>query len=267
MHSKVREPKMNTLEKRVFEEAYKMENEGCESLCEGICQKAKPPLEKHGPLSFFNVGDEYEKDRILFVGKNTWYDKGDVDTLKNYPGSKFKDCRADGKEMFSNPEKYPSRYWGCLREITQALYPQYKTESSKWEFDKLWDRVAVTNLTKCNTSLNSLDTTPYGLTRYCIPFFEAEVTILQPKYLVLFTSKGYDRYIKDLRFEYSKPPIDVTDQENRKHVRNGTVCWWEREFSDDKKGTMRFLRTRHPVRAPKALVNEIVAWLKDENLS
>jgi hypothetical protein len=157
-------------------------------------------LQVHGPLSFFNIGDNFAEDKykVLFVGKNTYYnDNNDFNNLKHYPNSTFWDCRADGREMFENQ----SYFWLRFREIIQLLYPQDNVgEPAKWNFDKLWSRIALTNLTKCNTSTDSLDTTPYCFTKHCVDFFEEEVKILNPKHLVLFTSMGYDPYVEQLHY-------------------------------------------------------------------
>ncbi len=250
----------------VFEQVYEKRNEGCIGDCDIICRKEKPALERHGPLSFFNIGNNFEGDKykILFVGKNTWYDKEDVDKLKKFPEyleSAFQDCRADGREMFEHNHRM---LWNCIRKITQQLYPKSQNESGSWKFDELWASIAITNLTKCNTSTGSGDTTPYSLTRRCIPFFSKEVSILMPKHLILFTGKGYDDYIMDLPLNEGFRVENITDNEYRKPIgnKNAKILWWDRKFSKDG-NEIHFLRTRHPQFAPIEFADEIVKWIRN----
>ena len=141
--------RLEGLEKDVFAEMCKAEIEVCKSCSENE--------KKHGPLTFFNIGKGYKDDpyKILFVGKNTWYDESDVKRLEfvEHPPSHFKDCRDDGRDMF---EHNCSMFWNCLREITQKLYDDKKQKYNQLRnshkrcdyFDEQWEHIAVTNLTK-----------------------------------------------------------------------------------------------------------------------
>jgi len=253
--SSYNEPRMNALEQKVLE-TYRSKSYRC-TMCQDYCNRKR--LELHGPLSYFNIGDEYEDDeyRIAFVGKTTWYDKSDVNELSRYPGSIFRDCRNHCKSMFEN---HPSKFWVYIRRIAQQLYEEEKDNTNR-----LLSHIVITNLTKCNTSEGSDDTTPYFLTDKCAEIFEEEIRILQPKHIILLTGRGYDPYTAKLKFGYRNPPKNVNGQMGRHKIGNIDACWWEREFSEDSRETMAFLRTRHPVRAPSQFVEEIVKWIKSSD--
>jgi hypothetical protein len=254
------QPKLNIIEQRVIK-SYEI-NGKCQE-CEEYCREKRLPL--HGPLSFFNIGKEFEMDRygIVFVGKTTWYSKSDVEELK-FLYSKFRDCRNDCREMF---EDCRSRFWGCIRDIAEQLYPEGGND-----VNRLLNHIAITNLTKCNTTLNYPDTTPYQLTENCIEIFEQEIKALQPKHIIFFTGTGYDRYISGLKFGHDSyhdmtVPTDKREITDRKEVRNKCVWWWHRKFYENDEMRMHFLRTRHPQGAPREFVDEIVKWVKETVVS
>jgi len=224
--------------------------EGCKVYCK------EHELEIHGPLSFFNVGNEFENDKykVVFVGKTHWYNSEEVKKLKFFPDSIFRDCRNDCLEMFKT---YSSRsFWGQLRSITKKLYPNFKS------IEELLQKIAITNLTKCNTSKGFRDTTPYALTERCIELFEKEIKILNPKHLIFFTGADYDNYLLRLNFGFQNHPLEKTSQTSRREIGNSSPLWWEREYSDSKR-SMKVLRTRHPVIAPRGFPDEIVGWVKE----
>jgi hypothetical protein len=245
----------------------------CGAECPERYKSLKPP---HGPLSFFNIGDGFAEDKykILFVGKNTWYNKDDVEKLEGfpeYPKSAFRDCRDDGRDMF---EHNCSMFWRCIREITQELYgdpdlyPQCKNSSGRWDFDKLWEHIAVTNLTKCNTSTetDSGDSTPYYFTEHCKGFFEKEVENLKPTHLILFLGRGYDQCIKELTFVKNNSKVnDEGYTDDKKWIpigeRKRKVWWWQEKFFESGKNLF-FLRTRHPQGAPAEFAKEIATWIQ-----
>jgi hypothetical protein len=246
---------MNNLEREVIR-SYQIKHDFCKQ-CKEEGKKRYPMLEPTGPISFFGVGERFENDffKVLFVGKNTWYNKDDAIGLKTFSGSDFKDAREDGRDLF---EHNCSAFWRCIREITQRLYPQFKKPSRTWDYKELWEHIAVTNLTKCNTSteIDYGDTTPYYFTEQCIQLFEEEVTQLQPKHMILFTGKGYDHYITKLSFIEGKN----FDEDHQKII-NGKAVWWL-EGRSLVGNEMFFLRTCHPQGAPKGFREEVVAWIK-----
>lgn len=250
---------LNAVEKRVVN-SYSAKSDKCKG-CKDYCSEYRLPL--HGPLSFFNIGDEFEKDRykIVFVGKNTWYDKSNVEGLNFLASSKLRDCRDDGTKMFLTRRTLgdkPSRFWGCIQDIAKQLYPE-ENEA------QLLDHISITNITKCNTSKDYRDTTPCLVKENCIEIFEEEIKALQPTHIIFFTGKDYDSNIDRLNFGYANSPKDMTARTDKKLIKNGSsVWWWHRKFSENGELSMHFLRTRHPQGAPKELVDEIVKWIEKQ---
>ena len=225
--------------------------------CQSVCSSKGLP--QSGPLSFFNIGDSFgkkdDKYKVVFVGKNHYYVKEDADELDCYPRSIFRDCRADGADMFRERRK---GYWDGLRKITDLLYPDEKDNP-----EKILDYIVITNLTKCSTSSGSEDTTPDDLTDNCAKILEEEIKILKPKHLVFFTGRYYIDYVKKMGFNYNCSPENRSEQENTKKIGRQKVFWWEREFSDNT-GKMFLLNTRHPAIAPKGFATAVSNWIKQE---
>ena len=240
---------MDSLETEILQ-VYNKNKEKCER-CKAYCKKHE--REMHGPLSYFKVGGQFENNerKIVFVGKTHWYNKKQVKELNNFNNSIFKDCRNDCLKMFKND----SRFLVYIRKMTEKVYPDAKSA------EELLERIAITNLTKCNTSEGSDDTTPYYLTNNCIELFEKEIELLNPARLIFFTGAVYDDYILKLNFGFINSPIERKSQRNKVKIGNLQTLWWEREFSDNKR-IMHVLRTRHPVRAPSGFVDKIVSWIK-----
>jgi len=248
---------MNTLEQKVVE-SYNTKSDNCK-WCEEYCEKKG--LQLHGPLSFFHIGEKFENDqyKVVFVGKTHWYNKSDVEKLQ-FLCYKFRDCRDDGARYLLT--RY-SMFWGCIQDIVMQLYPNEENDA-----DRILSHISVTNLTKCNTSENYQDTTPYYLTDNCIELFEQEIRSLRPKRIIFFTGKGYDSYIDKLNFGYSIRDVtkrtDKREITNRKGIKNKYVWWWHRELIENNEVKMNYLRTRHPQGAPKEFINEIVKWINRE---
>jgi len=248
--------KLNTLERRVAE-SYKTKSNDCKR-CEEYCEEKQLPL--HGLLSFFHIGEEFENDRygVVFVGKTHWYNKSQVEELQ-FLCSRFRDCRDNGTTMLLTRQ---SRFWGCIQDIAMQLYPEGENDA-----DMILNHISVTNLTKCNTSEKYQDTTPYYLTENCIELFEQEIRSLRPKHIIFFTGRGYDSYIDKLNFGYSIKDItkrmDKREITNRKEIKNKSVLWWHREFYENSKLSMHFLRTRHPQGAPRELKDGVANWIKN----
>jgi len=247
--------KLNAAEHRIAE-SYKAKGDKCKA-CKEYCREKG--LELHGPLSFFNIGEKFEHDRhrVVFVGKNHWYDKTQVEELEFLDPSRFRDCRDDGAVAFLTRQ---SRFWGYIQDIAKQLYLEEGNEA------RLLDHISITNITKCNTSLDYRDTTPYCMTDNCVEVFEEEIKALRPKHIIFFTGRGYDSYIDKLSFGYAISPKDITKRTYKKEIENQyLVWWWHREFFESDKVTMHLLRTRHPQGAPKELINEIVKWIKKKS--
>ncbi len=250
------EVKLGAIEQKIAE-SYKVKGGLCKR-CQRYCKENGLP--QHGPISFFNVGRLFESDRykVVFVGKNHWYDKADLEEMSFLAPSKFRDARTGGVVAFL---ERLSIFWGYIQDMARQLYPEEEDEVD------LLDHISITNITKCNTTTDYRDTTPYYLTDNCVEILEEEIKALRPKHLVFLTGRGYDSYIDSLDLGYALPPKDVTERTYKRPIKNQYhVWWWHREFQKHDKVTMHLLRTRHPQGAPKGLVTEIVKWIQKKNL-
>ena len=155
--------RLNPVERKIAG-SYKANSGVCKN-CREYCRQKE--LELHGRLSFFNAREKFRRNqyRVVFVGKNTWYDEQDVEGLEYLGMSGFKDCRSDGALMFLTRR---SRFWGFIQDVARQLYPDEENETG------LLDHISITNLTKCNTSRGYQDTTPDYLTENCVNIFEGE---------------------------------------------------------------------------------------------
>lgn len=243
----------NNLEDKVFKMYGKKgigtnKNHYCKS-----CKNSDKGGKLAGPISFFHIGSKFEGDRykIVFVGKNSWYDK------KEFEKEKVKDkhyadatetggdsIRGEGTECIDSP------YWKYLRAIIVELYKNLD-EGSK--------NVAITNLVKCNTG-GPRDETPEDIRKNCIDsrIFEKEIEILKPKRIVFLTGnrEEYEGYIE--KFNFGK----LIKNDKKKTKDNGKLIWWKREFVKNG-GKIKVLRTSHPQGQRKEkFVKEIVNWIK-----
>lgn len=246
------QPKLNAVEQEVAKR-YRAKSDRCE-MCKKYCEENR--LQLHGPLSFFHIGEKFRQDQhqVVFVGKNHWYTTTEVEELKFLYSSTFRDCRDDGTTMFLTRQ---SMFWRYIHDMAKRLYPEEEDEA------EILDHVSITNLTKCNTSTDYRDTTPYDLTDNCIEIFEEEIKALRPKHLVLLTGKDYDSYIEKLSFGYATTPEDMTRRTHKKEIKKESyVWWWHRRFFGNGEVGMHLLRTRHPQGAHRELVDEVVKWIK-----
>lgn len=244
----------NKLEDKVFK-MYRKERIGTKKnhYCES-CKKSDKRDKLAGPISFFHIGSKFEKDRykIVFVGKNSWYDKKDFkDEAKGMP---FADARKTGMDSIKGEDEgVKSAYWNYMRAIIEKLYNP----------NNAFENVAITNIIKCNTSAEEdthRDTTPVEIKKNCIDskIFEKEIKILKPKHIIFFTGKRkeYDEYIK--KFNFGK----LVKDGKKKTKDKGKLIWWEREFVKNGR-KIKVLRTSHPQGQHKEIfVKEIVNWIK-----
>lgn len=100
-----------------------------------------------------------------------------------------------------------------------------------------------------------------------------EVEIIKPTHLVIFTGLHYDDYLKKLKLWDTSPVEKVVELKiitgEKRQVKVG---WWYRQYLENGKVTMHFLRTYHPgyLRGKGLLSNfsqEIADWIKDSSLS
>lgn len=257
---------MNELQNQIF---HLYESKSVSSLCKG-CEEIRinkyPEKNLCGPISLFGVGNNFESDKykILFVGKNNWYQPDQIAELEHILNSHFGNATKGGRIMFEfdfpdqSAEKHSRRsaYWRCIREITKDLYPEEETSAR-------WNRIAVTNLVKCNIFTgNSVDITPYDFSDKCLELLNEEIKILKPKHIILFWGTGYDEYLNRLEC-IGDCNLDKSCEKGmlKKNGDNMNVLWLQGQSPD---GTI-FLRTRHPQGAPKSFTKEIVNWIKLSN--
>lgn len=242
---------MNPIEKEIFD-MYIREKFGCRRGNE-YCKFCKQYENLAGPISFFHVGSEFKKDKykIVFVGKNTWYDKSD------YEASRFKSrCFADGRSFGRDSIKDPkSQYWKYIQNIIEKLYAE--------DISIGMERVAITNIVKCNTTgekRDSDDNTPREIRQKCIDFgiLEKEIQIMKPNLIIFLTGKSYDKEIGNLNFGCS----DFIN--GRKTTSdNGNIIRWPRKLYHNGKLKYAVLRTSHPSRKKKKVfTNNIIKWIK-----
>jgi len=247
---------MNSIEKEIFEmyineKIGKMGNEYC-----GYCKKNS---ELAGPISFFHVGSNFENDqhKIVFVGKNSWYDKDGFQEDKYSEGC-FADTRKVGRDSIIG-YGINSPYWRYIRYITEKLYGNINDGV---------ERIAVTNIVKCNTTGEKddyTDKTPKDIIKNCIDsrIFEKEIEIMKPKHIIFLTgtsssSYDYDDEIKNYNFNCSQ----AIDEEN-KRIDDGKIVWWTRKLCDEDNLKYSILRTSHPQGKHKDIfIKSITDWVK-----
>lgn len=199
------------------------------------------------PISIWHVGDRFHFDRykVLFVGK----------LARRSPGKQtrfgYLDSRQRGEELFFDSSW---AYWSYTREIVSQLYGSP---------EKGWDRIAFTNLVKCNNS-DSVDRATTEMKSNCINrlgVFWRELQILKPRKVIFYTHRGYDDYIEPYRTESSFRDISSRTHERRNGGKN--ILWWHRQFREGNRVVLEFLRTSHPERQDKAgFVNKLTRWIR-----
>lgn len=222
---------MNKYEEKVFR-MYEKINIGKSALCQK-CREQNTDLSL--PVSIWQVGDEYFQSeyKILFVGK----------VARGTPGKFYKDfmdstTRAD--ELYQNAGW---AYWNYTKTITERIYNE-----------NAWEKIAFTNMVKCNNS-DTIDTTTDSMRDFCLSVLKEEIKILKPKNIVFYT-KGYDSQIEKL-FDA------VLDSETEEVFigKKKMSSWTFRGMIDN--NLSRVIRVGHPERMKKEdYVNHIVNYIK-----
>jgi len=221
---------MNRYEKCIFD-MYDKINIGESDTCKK-CRNQSPNLSI--PVSIWQVGDEYynSKYRILFVGK----------VARGTPGEKyggFMNATKRADELYQNAGW---AYWNYTKTIVNNIYDK-----------KAWEKVAFTNMVKCNSS-DTIDTTADSTKNFCIYVLKEEIKILKPKNIVFYT-KGYDEQIEGLfdNIENSKTEyVDIGKKKMSSWTFNGMI-------GDN---VIRGIRVGHPERMKKdAFVEHIVNFI------
>lgn len=210
--------------------------------CRKDCKADGLPL--YGPLSFWHVGENYERDsyRLLIVGK----------TARKTPDKKKRRAGIwDVQESTGDLWESTWAFWSYTKAILERVYGTPKAG---------WKKTALTNLMKCNNS-GSVDMTTDAMKQSCLgnlKVFQAEAGLLKPKLIVFYTGPSYDTYLDNLSFG-----DNFIDHKND-FVRNGSkkMRWWYREFTLKGKPVLRFLRTSHPERQGKdGFVRKVSRWI------
>lgn len=202
------------------------------------------------PISPWQIGPKYHEDpyRLLFVGKTARGEVG-IET----PGG-YLDARPEGQRCFDEYKRWP--YWGYTSELLARLFGNP---------NEGWERIAFTNLIKCNAS-SKQDCTTQQMKENCLKNLGVawrEIQILAPRQIIFYTGWTYDDYI----VEWSKTIGNrIVDRSGRDHIEpNGkrSIPWWHREIYADDKLVLRFLRTGHPERKNKEdYLNSLLNWIK-----
>lgn len=221
-------------------EIFQMYNEidiGKNSICKN-CNENESNLSI--PVSIWQVGKFFNCDdfKILFVGKNA-RGRSEERNSNFYDGTKTADDLIN----------YAWPYWSYTKAIIESVYPNSDVNA--------WEKVAFTNIVKCNNS-NSTDKTTAEIKDNCIlklQVLKKEISILKPNYIVFYTGRHYDYYIQkafDVEF----------DVYQRKLIGFKNIIW--SEFNIFENGhTSICLRTGHPERTKKDdFVSSIVEWIK-----
>lgn len=199
------------------------------------------------PASLWNAGEKFENDqyKVMFVGK----------PARGLPGIEtkdgFLDCREVGSELYAQKGW---AYWNYTKEIARRVYGSA---------EEGWDRIAFTNIIKCNNS-NNVDSATYEMKQYCIDELGViwkEIQVLRPKNVIFYTHWYYDDFID--KFRPGDHYRDITDRHHL--IPNGSkkMSWWCREFYHKDLLMMRMLRTSHPERQQKeGFVSHITDWIK-----
>ena len=221
---------MNRYEKCIFD-MYDKINIGKSYTCQK-CRSQNTDLSL--PVSIWQVGNEYydSKYRILFVGK----------VARGTPGEKygdFMDATTRANELYQN---VGWAYWNYTKTIANSLYDK-----------NAWEKIAFTNMVKCNSS-DTIDTTADSTKDFCLSVLKEEIKILKPKNIVFYT-KGYDEQIErifDIIQNSKMNYIDIGKKKMNSWTFKGTI-------GDN---VVRCIRVGHPERMKKdAFVEHVVNFI------
>lgn len=251
------------LESQVFD-LYDSIPLGAHPLCRE-CSGSVLPLRLGRPVSLYHAGSQYGWGgrRILLVGKNA---RGDVGADN---GRSFLNATAVADELIDKGETRAHRlyaFWAYTRQIVQACYPNLS-------FAEAWERVALTNLVKCNEQEHSpwdssVDGTPYSVAEHCLAklqVFRRELDVLQPTHVVLLTGRAYDCFLGEAMFGLQWRDAPGSGPHSVADCGGKELPWWEGFVVRDGGIPCRVLRTGHPQFKPKDPFVELVSdWLMKE---
>jgi hypothetical protein len=249
------------LGRRIFD-MYDEEKIGCQinEYC-SCCKNSEVALKLAGPISFFHIGLNFENDqhKIVFVGKNTWYDingfKRDKVKIK---GKCYANATKNGLSSLKREKNTHSNYWGYIIDIIKELYGNVETGM---------ENIACTNIIKCNTTGEdgkADDKTPKEIRDSCVDsgIFQKEIEIMKPKHIIFLTGTDYDDAIKNFDFGCSK----VIDG-RKTRLNDGKIVKWPRELYHNGKLKYHILRTSHPQGKNKeAFISNIIDWINNTKI-
>ena len=207
--------------------------------CRAECQKLD------GPISIWQVGSEFcnSKYKVMFVGKTARGTPGDF----TMSGISVLDARDRGDELYLDPVK-KGAYWSYTKEIC-----------NKVEGENSWEKIAFSNIVKCNNS-NANDTATQEMKEHCIienRIILKEIEIVDPDTIIFYTGCDYDQYIVKMFADSFIKDGDKTERQ----IGAKLVPWWEfvvRQNGHD----VHCLRTGHPERKKKTdFVNGVAAFI------
>ena len=230
---------MNSYEKSIFD-MYQNCRLGTSEKC-NMCRKEYPGLSK--PISIWHIGNRYAKSthRVLFVGKaargSIEQDSGSINGVLDGTGV---------PEDLYDSVGWP--FWSYTRTIASELYG----ESDAWE------KIAMTNMVKCNASEGE-DTTTETRMQNCAEYLRRELELLCPKNIIFYTNKCYDNAVASLFDQMEDADYcDVPCGEKQMHL-------WK--FTGKiREHTIRVMRAGHPERMQKAdYTGQIIRFIRRED--
>lgn len=241
---------LTDLEQKVFK-MYEDINIGCNEICKACRKKWLSYRGKamSRPTSVWHIGKDFNASdkKVLFVGKNARGEPGEL-----YNG--FINCCSSFDDNVPFQLSGTDDKW-AFWSYTQAIVEKIGLD---------WDRIAMTNLIKCNRNMEpreSSDRTTKGMKKNCqkLEVFKKELEIIQPNIIVFYTGKDdeYDNMIKEVlqpttMVEEVEVPIPIAKQ-------NFKYLCFESKIAHN---PVRVLRFCHPERKDKPkFVNYVSNWI------
>lgn len=224
---------MNIFEKEIFN-MYEEINIGKSEICRQ-CRSTTYDLCK--PVSIWQVGDNYydSQYRLLFVGK----------VARGEPGKQYNDFMDSTERADVLYNKKGWAYWNYTKAIASALYGENS-----------WEKVAFTNMVKCNNS-TTVDKTNEFTKNCCLHIVKKEIDILKPKHIIFYTKNAYDEQIEEI--------FDSILNSKKDDVRIGKKIMNKWTFTGlINKNEIKVIRVGHPERMKKSdYINEIINYIKE----
>jgi hypothetical protein len=241
---------MNNLEKIIYDEYLNIGIRKCK-----VCQECCDAEFRNSNKSFFTtgiwvVGNNYHKNKVLFVGKVARGDGGG--NLVDNQGNIY-DCTSSSREYLWNNIKRNRAYWSYTREICKRVF----------DGSDSIENIAFTNIIKCNSS-DTTDKTTYETKEYCIKkmqILRRELLVLQPRIIVFYTGKDYDDYIFKDKCIFDTIANNKLFFDKKVTIGRKEVLWLEAE-AELEHNLISILRTGHPERLNKQeFTTRVSGWI------